>query len=186
MIGAINVARSSSGGESLAVINLVGDGVHDLALYATEAFWSNLALDLGSRHLYTRWIASYQPGTAPAPSTARLSGGARRFGFGVGVGWRFPLSYSRVPAIDLESALSTVHSSPDTDWATPIIVYSLRGLLHIALHGAFAAFVGPSINLSVAPSGSDVEPTIPDPRLTASAGAKIVSAYPGFVAGVEM
>jgi len=185
-IGAINVTRSSSGGESLAIINLVGGGIHDLALYATEAFWSNLALDLGSRHLYTRWIASYQPGTATVAPTARLSGDARRFGLGLGVGWRLSLPYNRVPAIDLESALSTVHSSLDKDWATPIIIYSLRGLLHITLHGRFAATVGPSINVSVAPTDSDLAPTIPDPQLTSSAGAKIVGVYPGFVAGVQM
>jgi hypothetical protein len=185
-VGAINVARSSSSGESLALINLVGDGIHDLALYATEAFWSNVALDLGSRHLYTRWVASYQPGTAPAASTARLSEDARRFGFGGGVGWRFFFPYKRVAAIDLESALSTVHSSLETDWATPTMVCSLRGVLHLALHGAFAAVVGPSLNVSVVPVDGDLDPTIPDPRLRLSVGTKIVSVYPGFVAGIEM
>jgi hypothetical protein len=185
-MGAINLARSSSGGESLAVINLVGDGIHDLALYATEAFWWNLALDLGSRHLYTRWIASFQPGTAPGPSTSAISEDTRRFGVGGGVGWRLPLRYSRTPALDLESTVSTVHASPDTDWATPIIVYSFHGCLHIALHGAFALVVGPSINVSVVPTDKDVDLAISDLRLTSSTRAKIISVYPGFVAGVQL
>ena len=57
------------------------DGVHEVALYATDTMLSNVAVKLGGRHLYTALLAAYHPGDDSAPGTATLTRGSRRIGF---------------------------------------------------------------------------------------------------------
>ncbi|HVV49482.1 MAG TPA: caspase family protein, partial [Polyangia bacterium] len=51
-LGVVNVAARDDG-ESFALLNLVGNGIHDLAVFGTDALLSNVGLKLGGRHLFT-------------------------------------------------------------------------------------------------------------------------------------
>ena len=58
--GVINVAAHDDG-ESFAMLNLIGNGIHDLAV-SRPTLLSNVAIQLGGRHLYTSFSFSFQPG----------------------------------------------------------------------------------------------------------------------------
>jgi hypothetical protein len=51
-LGVVNVGESVSGG-SVGVLSIIGDGYHNLALWGSDQLPTNLALKLGSKHVYT-------------------------------------------------------------------------------------------------------------------------------------
>ena len=74
--GVINVAKHEDG-ESFALINVVGNGIHDVSLFATDVLATNIGFKLGGRHLYTNLMAGYQPGDALAAGPERFSAGTQ-------------------------------------------------------------------------------------------------------------
>jgi hypothetical protein len=88
-LGVVNVAEHDDG-KSFAILNLIGNGIHDVAVYGTDALLSNVGVELGGRHLFTSFSFSYQPGDATASGPVRLAGGDRRWGYGGGFGWSGP------------------------------------------------------------------------------------------------
>jgi hypothetical protein len=96
-LGAVNLA-SELEGETLGLLNLIGDGIHSITVYATYTMLSNVALKLGSRHLYTSYLLGFQPGADPVGTAARSFGpGTRRVGYGLGLGYRRPLTTAALP-----------------------------------------------------------------------------------------
>ena len=88
--GLVNVAKHDDG-ESFALVNIIGNGIHDVSLFATDIMVTNIGVKLGGRHLYTNFIAGYQPGNELAAGVEKFSADTQRFATGVGVGWRFPV-----------------------------------------------------------------------------------------------
>ena len=82
----IEAARDD--GESFAVLSLIGNGIHYVALFATDALLSNVAIKLGGRHLYTSFSFSFQPGDGIAAVPIQLARGSQRWGYGGGLGWQ--------------------------------------------------------------------------------------------------
>ena len=107
----MNFAKEHDG-DTFGIVNMIGNGIHDVAVYATESMLINVALQLGSRHIYTSYIFGYQPGDARGAATAlrqqryhcgAFHRGTRRIGYGLGIGYRQPLDLGPVRFLAIEA-----------------------------------------------------------------------------------
>jgi hypothetical protein len=198
-LGLVNVAREASGfqlgvvnlaahqdAESLALLNLIGDGIHELALYATDTMISNLAVKLGGRHLYTALVAAYHPGDDLAAGPTRFSRRSRRFGVGLGVGWRRPLDRGRLEAIELEAIGTALRSHLTDGWRDPPFVGSLRAGIAVRLSSSFALLAGLSANVAVGTGGDDADVGLGLAEISATTGQATIRIYPGLFVGVQI
>jgi hypothetical protein len=196
-VGLVNVARAAGGlsvglvnisarhrGESLALLNLVGDGVHHLAFYATEATWATLGLKLGARHLYTLALVGYSPGDRVAEEVRRFSTNSRRWGVGLGVGWRAPLSRRWLDAIEMESTATRIGASVFESDVSPIIL-SLRAGPVLRLVPNVEVLAAVSLNLALSRDGQDADfgGALQAVRRDGATTARL---YPGLLIGVQL
>ncbi len=98
-LGVVNVAKHDDG-ESFALLSLIGNGIHSVAAYASDAMLSNVAVKLGGRHLYTSLLFGYNPGDDLGAGTEQFKRGTRRIGLGLGFGWRAPIQVGWLEAIE--------------------------------------------------------------------------------------
>jgi len=183
-LGVVNVAQEDDG-ESFALINLIGNGIHDVAVYATDAMLTNLAFKLGGRHLYTSLGASYQPGDALAAGPRRIGRDTRRWGTEVGVGWRFPLPLGWLEHLEVEAHNSNVYEAWSITGNAPMLsALRLQGSLRLARHAALLA--GISANVAVAQDGTDLDLSLGGPQKVIHDGGTTVRIYPGFVLGLHI
>jgi hypothetical protein len=198
-VGAVNVARHARGfqlgvinvvdehdGEAFGVLTFARNGIHDVRLYTSDTMASNLAVQLGTRHLYTSLALGFHPGSeADQSGPVRLTRGTRRFGAGFGVGWRVPIADSRFEMIELEaSGMNVVSKLGDDD--NPPIVAALRLQTALRLLPHLALFGGPSLNVAVGWSQRDADLGFGVLERVQRSGEGTVRIYPGFVAGVQM
>jgi hypothetical protein len=186
--GVINVAKREEG-ESFALLNFVGNGIHSVSLFATDVLATNIGFKFGGRHLYTNLIGGYQPGDELAPisstsSTSTFTAGTKRFGTGVGIGWRFPvergiLSYTELEAdwIEIRPVWSWIQDAP--------AVSSLRLQAGLRLAPYLALVAGAGVNVSVA-SGAYKVDLGRGPESFQSSGGTEVRIYPGVILGLQI
>ncbi len=189
--GVINIARQHDG-ETFGVINLIGNGIHSLAAYATDSMLSNLELKLGSRHLYTSIQFAYQPGDEVTATPEQFQYRSRRYGLGMGIGYRQPLGLGRLRFVEVEASALDVRAHFSSDAygfarsdGDPILA-SLRGLLGIEITSDVSAIVGVSANTAIAWGGRDLDIGSGFLQATQHSGKTTVREYPGIVIGLQM
>lgn len=188
--GVLNIAREHDG-ETFGVLNLIGNGIHSLAAYATDTMLSNLELKLGSRHLYTAFQFAYQPGDDLPAGTDHFQYGSRRYGLGMGVGYRQPLGLGRLHFLEVEASalnLRSRFSSNALGFSSndqPLLA-SLRALVGIDMGAHLSAIVGLSANTAVAWGGRDLDIGSGFLQGTQHSGKTTVREYPGVILGLQM
>jgi hypothetical protein len=200
-LGVVNVAGTSKGfqfgvvnvskrhdGESFALINVIGDGIHNLSLFTTDTMVSNIGFKLGGRHLYTNLTAGYQPGDAVTTNDTgamTFTNSSRRFGTGVGIGWRFPLERGPLSFLELEAHWLQVH--PAWKWiddAPGVASLRLQTALSLAPH--FALIAGAGVNVAVGINGRDVDFGVGAVQSVYRSGDTTVRIYPGVLLGLQI
>ena len=182
--GVVNVARHDDG-ESFAVLSLIGNGIHDVALFATDALLSNVGLKLGGRHLYTSLTFSYQPGDDLGAGPAHFVSGSRRWGYGGGLGWRFPLGLGPLEHIDLEGVTTTL-SSQLSSANNNVMLNTARATLSIGIAPRTSVLVGVGANVVVATDQQDFTGPLAGWGPTYHDGGTTVHLYPGLLLGLQM
>jgi hypothetical protein len=182
--GVINVAAHDDG-ESFAVLSLIGNGIHDVALFATDALLSNVGIKLGGRHLYTSFSFSYQPGDDVEAGAVHLSSGSRRWGFGGGFGWRQPLRLGPLQSVDIEAVTNTLAPTLEAS-DQGVMLNTARATLAFGIAPHTALLVGAGVNVVVAPSNRDFDGTFAGWGGTYHDGATTVRLYPGFLLGLQI
>jgi hypothetical protein len=190
--GVINVAREHDG-ETFGVLNLIGNGVHSLAAYATDTMLGNIELKLGSRHLYTAFQFAYQPGDDMAAGPEQFQYKSRRYGLGMGLGYRQPLSLGRLHFLEVEGSALSLRSRFSShafgfarEGGDQPLLASLRALVGIAITSELSAIVGVSANTAIAWSGRDLDIGSGLIEATQHSGQATVREYPGVVLGLQM
>jgi hypothetical protein len=182
--GLVNVARHDDG-ESFALINIIGNGIHDVSLFATDVMVTNIGVKLGGRHLYTNFIAGYQPGNELAAGIERFETDTRRFATGVGVGWRFPLERGVLSFLELEGDWLQVR--PVWKWIEDepsLGSLRVQAGLRIAQH--LALLVGAGVNVAVATGGRDLDLGLDVAQGVYHSGTTTVRVYPGLLLGLQI
>jgi hypothetical protein len=182
--GVVNIAKRDDG-ESFALLNIIGNGIHNVSLFATDTMLSNIGFKLGGRHLYTNLTASYQPGDALPAGDKEFTNGTRRFGTGVGIGWRFPVERGVLSALDLEAHWLQVH--PAWKWidnAPGVASLRLQALIGIAPHLALLA--GAGVNVAVGIDGGDANLGLGATQSVFHSGGTTVRIYPGLLLGLQI
>jgi hypothetical protein len=192
-LGVINIAREHDG-ETLGLLNLIGDGIHSFAAYATDTMLSNLELKLGSRHLYTSVQFAYRPGDDLAAGPEHFQSSSRRYGFGLGLGYRQPLAAGRLRFLEVEASALNIKSRLGSgdggsvfsfNNSNPIIA-SLRVLLGIEVWAGLHAVVGISQNTAIAWGGGDLNIGSGVLQSVQHSGQATVREYPGLLLGLQI
>jgi hypothetical protein len=185
-IGVVNIAERDDG-ESIALLSLIGNGIHQVAVYSSDVMLSNLSVKLGGRHLYTELGASYQPGDdLPAGVPAQFSRTSARWGWGAGIGWRFPLADVGVlEAAELEAYSNTIQPAFHV-LDNPPMVSSLRALANIRLAPHLTLIAGISANVAVALHDQDANLSVGLPENVVHSGSTTVRIYPGALLGLQL
>ena len=181
-LGVINVAARDDG-ESFAILNLIGNGIHGLSVYGTDALLSNVALQLGGRHLFTSFSFSFQPGDTIAAGPIQLARGSQRWGYGGGLGWRQPIGYGRLHHLDMEAV--TTNLVPKLSTGDGVMLDTLRVTLALAVLPQMSLLVGAAVNVMVGTDGRDFDGLGAGWGSTYHDGATTVRLYPGFLLGVQ-
>jgi hypothetical protein len=189
-LGVVNIAREHDG-ETLGLINLIWDGIHSFAAYASDTMLSNLELKLGSRHLYTSVQFAYRPGDDLAAGTEHFQSSSRRYGFGLGLGYRQPLAAGRLRFLEVEASALDVHSSFDSGNVFNFgndhpLLASLRLLLGFEIWSGLHAVVGISQNTAIAWGGRDLNIGSGVLQSVQHSGQTTVREYPGLLLGLQI
>jgi hypothetical protein len=182
--GVVNVARHDDG-ESFALINLIGNGIHDVSLFATDVMVTNVGIKLGGRHLYTNLIAGYQPGDPLATGSGTFTADTQRFATGAGIGWRFPVEYGPLAHLELEADWLEIR--PTWKWIDNApAVSSLRAQAGLRLAPHMVLLAGAGVNVAVATDGRDLDLARGAPQSVQHSGTTTVRIYPGLLVGLQI
>lgn len=136
-VGLFNYAKSADA--SVGLFSWVGNGTHDVELFATEFSLVNAALRFGGKNVYGLLVGGLQP-------AEREEVGERRWTFGAGVGTRIGLSNRFRLDIDL-LAQNVQYGEPyDTDDGENVLG-TLRVLVGLEATPWLAAFAGPTLSV---------------------------------------
>ncbi len=183
-LGVINIAEHDDG-ESFALLNFIGNGIHDGTVFATDILATNIGVKLGGRHLYTHLSAGYQPGDAVVAGLEEVfTRGTRRWGLGGGFGWRFPVDRGPLAYVELEAGTVQLRSGWDWDGTTPN-VSSLRAQVGLRLARHLVAVAGAGANVAVGTDSTDASLGW-GPELVRREGATTVRIYPGLMLGLQI
>ena len=186
-LGVINVAGEHEG-DTFGLINVIGNGIHNVAVYATDSMLSNVALELGSRHLYTSFLFGYQPGDAlTGTGPDQFHRGTRRVGYGLATGYRQPLSWGPVRFAALEvSGMSIVTGFTAAENDNTPLLASTRVVLGVELVRGLTAIAGLSENATIAWSGKDLDIGSGLLEGVEHSGTTTVRHYPGLLLGLQI
>jgi Caspase domain len=183
-LGVINVAERDDG-ESFGLLSFIGNGIHDVEAYASDTMLSNVAVELGSRHVYTELSVGYQPGDDLQAGTAQFSRDSRRWGFGGGIGYRFRLDAGWLTSLDLEAHTLNVRRVANSwDGRNPM-VSSLRAVAGFRLAPHLVVMAGLTANVALGQDGQDADLAL-GPGSVIRSGASTIRLYPGALLGVRI
>ena len=183
-LGVVNIASRQEDGESLALINLIGNGIHEATVFATDVLAANVAVKFGGRHLYTMLGIGYQPGDDFPANSTQFTRGTRRQGFEAGLGWRFRVEKGPLAYLELEADQVTV----TTGWSqsnNPPFVSSLGLHAGIRLVKDLTLLAGAGVNVGVGASGQDADLSLL-PQSVQHSGETTVRIYPGLLLGLQI
>jgi hypothetical protein len=184
-LGLVNFAIRNAG-ESFALLNINGDGVHELAVFASDILWSNIALKLGARHLYTDLVAGYQPGDALENGMIHFLRGSRRFGLGIGVGWRAPLALGRIETVEIEASAMNLRSALNAGWSVNPVMSSLRDQIAVRLFRHLTLLAALAVNVAIGVDGRDANVGLGLLESVSRSGDTTLRLFPGFTVGVQI
>ena len=190
-LGVVNFAKEHDG-DTLGLVNIIGNGIHGVAAYATESMLTNIALQLGSRHLYTSYIFGYQPGDAVTTSTdpktlgaEQFHRGTRRIGYGLGIGYRQPLGLGPVRFLAIEASAMSITSDFSTMNNTPLYA-STRAVLGIQVVRGLSVIAGISDNAAIGLDDKSLDIGPGFLQSTSKSDTTTVRHYPGLLLGVQI
>jgi hypothetical protein len=182
--GVVNVAHEDDG-ESFALFNFIGNGLHDLAFYSSDALMTNLALKLGGRHLYTSLGAGYSPGADSDSGTLLVSRDMARWGYSFGIGWHFPVLAGRLEAVELEANSSNIFRAWSVSGNPPELnALRLTSVVRLAPH--ISVIAGLAWNVMVGQDKHDLDLSLIGLQSVMHHGETTVRMYPGFLAGLQI
>src|SRR5262249_30695438 len=149
-LGVVNFANEHDG-DTFGIVNIIGNGIHSVAAYATESMLSNISLQLGSRHFYTSYTFGYQPGDAVTTTTSgaqQFHRGTRRIGYALGFGYRQPLELGPVHFLAIEGTAMGITSGFSTMNNTPLYA-STRAVVGIQVARGLSVIAGLSYNAAI-------------------------------------
>jgi hypothetical protein len=185
--GLVNVAREHDG-EALGLLNFIGNGIHDVAVYATDTMLTNASVKLGSRHLFTSFSIGYTPGAklAAAPGPAILTSDSRRLGLGLGVGYRFELDFGWLQFMEIEATGMAVQSELDFSQGDVPLLTAARVIVGVDLTRQLTLIGGVTENVSIAVNGRDLDLQRGGPEKVFRSGNTTVRMYPGLLLGLQL
>lgn len=139
-LGVVNLARSSDA--SVGLFSLVGDGTHDVELFATEFSPVNAGVRLGGRHVYGLLVGGVQP-------REQEDLGEVRWTYGAGIGGRVELADRFRLDLDLLAQNVVYGEAYDTDDGENVLG-SLRALVGFEATPWLSAFAGPTLSVYTA------------------------------------
>jgi hypothetical protein len=90
-LGVVNIADSCSGAQ-IGIVNICKKGYHQVEIYSTETFYTNIAYRGGTRHFYSIFMGGYDPQTI---------GSTPLYTLGAGIG----SSFGRKPKVGYDADL---------------------------------------------------------------------------------
>ncbi|MFL5305954.1 MAG: caspase domain-containing protein [Polyangia bacterium] len=181
--GVVNVAAHDDG-ESLALLNLIGDGIHEASIYATDLMLTNFGIKLGGRHLYTHFMIGYQPGDDLAAGPEHFTRSSRRWGFGAGLGWRFPVEWGRLRYVEVEADSLQLRTTSNLSGNSPQVA-SLRAQVGLRLYHDLSVLVGAGAGVAIGTDGQDADVGF-GPQSVSHSGATTVRVYPSLLLGLQI
>ena len=193
-LGVVNFAKEHDG-ETFGLLNIIGNGIHGVAAYATESMLTNIALQLGSRHFYTSYIFGYQPGDAVTTTTTTINGmptttdtfhrGTRRIGYGLGIGYRQPLDLGPVRFLAIEASAMSITSDFSTMNNTPLYA-STRAVVGIQVVRSLSIIAGISDNAAIGFDNKDLDIGPGFLEGYSKTDSTTVRHYPGLLLGMQI
>jgi hypothetical protein len=186
-LGVVNVAGEHDG-DTFGLVNVIGNGIHDVAVYATETMLSNVELQLGSRHIYTSYSFSYQPGdgvTTDANQIQQFHRGTRRIGYGLGIGYRKPLVAGPLRFLAIEAHGISVASDFSRYDNTPLLA-SARVIAGFHILPGISAIAGLSDNVAIGLDGKDLDIGPGFLQSVSRSGGTTIRHYPGLLLGLQI
>jgi len=190
----VNFAKEHDG-DTFGVLNIIGNGIHGVAVYATESMLTNVALQLGSRHIYTSYIFGYQPGDAVTTTTVTSGGsattveqfhrGTRRIGYGLGIGYRQPLDLGPVRFLAIEASAMSITSDFSIMNNTPLYA-STRAVVGIQVVRGLSVIAGISDNAAIGLDNKDLDIGPGFLQSYTKTDTTTVRHYPGLLLGMQI
>jgi hypothetical protein len=185
--GLVNVAREHDG-EALGLLNFIGNGIHDVAVYSTDTMLTNASVKLGGRHLYTSYSFGYTPGDTVVGRAGPdvVTAGDRRLGVGLGIGYRFDLDFGWLQFIELEATGMAVQPELDfSDDDVPLLT-AARVIVGIDLSPELTLIAGVTENVSIGTNGRDLDLQRGGLEQVMRSGNTTVRMYPGLLLGLQL
>jgi hypothetical protein len=185
--GLVNVAREHDG-EALGLLNFIGNGIHDVAVYSTDTMLTNASVKLGGRHLYTSYSFGYTPGDTVVGRAGPdvVTAGDRRLGVGLGIGYRFDLDFGWLQFIELEATGMAVQPELDfSDDDVPLLT-AARVIVGIDLSPELTLIAGVTENVSIDTNGRDLDLQRGGLEQVMRSGNTTVRMYPGLLLGLQL
>ena len=196
--GVVNVARARRGFQFGVVnvaaarrrrvvraLNVIGNGIHDVSLFATDVMATNIGFKLGGRHLYTNLIAGYQPGDdARGRHRALLAPAAGASGPAPASAGASPSSAARSRTLELEADWIEVRRSGAGSRTRPACRRcACRRALRLAPYVVLLA--GAGVNVAVATGAATwIWPDVA--QSVQHSGDTTVRIYPGLLLGLQI
>ncbi len=186
-VGVVNIARKVRGlqlgvlnissemeGAPIGVLSLVGNGQFHVQAYASDIALTNVALKLGSKHVYSIVTVGHQPGDAKS----------RRWLTGLGIGGHIPLGrfYVDIDGITSSGGLDVFGSRDE------LLLSQLRLIGGFQVAPRFSVFGGVTGNVLVEWENRSGDKLGLDaaPRWEEQNSHNTVSIWPGLVAGIQI
>ena len=184
--GLVNVAREHDG-EAFGLLNFIGNGIHDVAVYSTDTMLTNATVKLGGRHLYTSYSFGYTPGDKLSGANPTLiTGDHRRLGVGMGIGYRFDLDFGWLRFMELEATGMAVQPELDLSANDVPLLTAARAIVGIELTRQLTLIAGVTENVSVATNGRDLDLQQAGLEKVMRSGDTTVRIYPGVLLGLQL
>lgn len=185
-LGVVNIGNEHDG-ETIGLINIIGNGIHSIAVYATDTMLSNIELQLGGRHIYTSYTFGYQPGDALVTGTGadQFHRGTRRIGYGLGIGYRQPVSAGPLRFLAVEASAMNIVSD-FSEYNNAPLWASTRVVAGFQIIPGFSAIAGISDNATIAWDGKDLAIGTGVLESVSHSGTTTVRHYPGLLLGLQI
>jgi hypothetical protein len=170
-LGLLNVTKEMESGLPVGLLSLVGNGQFHVEAYGSDVNFANVALKVGSRHLYTTLVVGMGAfGGSRGPS---------HWSMGLGLGAHVPVSQRFF--LDVDAVTSGV-STWDASFTSDRLLHQLRVMGGLQLAKRFALIGGPSFNLLHSVNDED---TTGLSRLSRPGPRKFIM-WPGVQVGVRL